>query len=177
VKAVESERGTEAAVPKDMRSFALIFGLTAVACAGPGTRVPQTQTTAEPASAASAAPFCAIELRAPETWQATLEADDVAGVDCIPPAGGEVFSLGFAHAGWWLQLDIARTSLTVGAPHTLDGQAKLLALDCWQWDGAVTVDADDRDHWALRIDAQCRDDDGAPIAGKRVSGSFSGRAM
>ena len=108
-------------------------------------------------------------MTAPEAWDATLVADDVAGVDCVPPAGGEVFSLGFSHAGWWLQLDVARSSLAVGAPHAFDGQAALLALDCWEWDGAVTVDADDAARWAVRIDARCRDD-----ARKSVVARFSG---
>lgn len=145
----------------------------AFGCTDAGTRVPPAAPVEE--AAASIAPLCVIELRAPEAWQASLQADDVPGVDCIPPEGGEVFSLGFAHAGWWLQLDVARRSLTVGEPHAFDGQAKLLALDCWQWNGSVTVDADDAHGWALRLDAQCRDDDGAPVAGKRVAGSFSGR--
>jgi hypothetical protein len=117
----------------------------------------------------SVEPYCAIDLRAPELWQATLAADDVPGVDCIPPAGGELFSLGFAHAGWWLQLDVARRSLTVGQPHALEDQAALLALDCWEWDGSVTVDADDVQRWALRIEVRCRAD-----AGKEIAGSFSG---
>jgi len=114
-------------------------------------------------------PFCTIDLAAPEVWRATLAADDVTGVDCVPPEGGEVFSLGFSHAGWWLQLDVARRSLAVGTAHAFDGQAALLALDCWEWDGAVTVDADDAARWAVRIDARCRDD-----GRKAVAGTFSG---
>jgi hypothetical protein len=146
----------------------LLAASMAIGCSAPGTRVPPSERS--PAVApTSVAIFCTIDLAAPESWGTTLTADDVRGVDCVPPAGGETFSLGFAHAGWWLQLDIARGSLTVGAPHAFDGQAALLALDCWDWDGSVTVDGDDGDGWAVRLDARCRDD-----AGKRVVGSFSG---
>ncbi len=143
------------------------MGLVAViGCARAGTAFPPD---AGPVAASSAANFCTIDLAAPEVWQTTLAADDVRGVDCVPPAGGEVFSLGVAHAGWWLQLDVARATLAVGRAHAFDGQAALLALDCWEWDGSVTVDADDAARWAVRIDARCRDDDG-----KRIVADFSG---
>jgi hypothetical protein len=141
--------------------------LMAVGCAGSSTPVPQEERA--PATAASLRLFCAISLEAPERWQATLAANDVRGVDCIPPDGGEVFAFGFAHDGWWLQLDVARPTLVVGAPHPFDGQAALLALDCWEWDGSVTVDEDDAAGWALRLDARCGDD-----AQKAIVGSFRG---
>lgn len=140
--------------------------LAAIGCAQSGTRVPPTQDRNKSSDVTT---FCTIEVEAPEAWSQTLAADDVPGVDCVPPAGGEVFSLGFSHAGWWLQLDIARRTLLVGAPHRFDGQAALLALDCWEWDGSVTVDADDRARWAVRIDARCRDD-----RAKAVIARFSG---
>src|SRR4051812_27020771 len=142
--------------------------LVAVGCAQESKPVPSQDTA--PKEATSLSPFCAISLDAPERWQATLTANDVPGVDCVPPQGGDVFSLGFAHDGWWLQLDVARSSLAVATAHAFDGQAALLALDCWEWDGSVTVDEDDADGWALRIDARCRDD-----ARRAVVGSFSGR--
>src|SRR5262249_29841860 len=113
--------------------------------------------------------FCAVQLSAPERWDTVLSANDVSGVDCVPPDGGEKFSLGFSHAGWWMQLDVARPPIVVGAAHAFDGQAALLALNCWEWDGAVTVEKADRQGWALRVDAICRDD-----AGKRVDGAFAG---
>ena len=141
--------------------------LWAAACAPSGTPVPQP-TTAAP-DATRVVVFCSIALQAPEAWQATLYADDVRGVDCVPPDRGDVFSLGFSHAGWWLQLDVPRRALTVGTPHAFDGDAALLALDCWDWDGSVTVDADDDARWAVRLDARCRAD-----AGKALVGSFSG---
>jgi hypothetical protein len=141
--------------------------LMALGCAPSSTRVPPMEPA--PVAAAAVTPFCTIDLVAPEVWQVTLTANDVPGIDCIPPEGGEVFSLGFAHAGWWLQLDVARRSLAVGATHAFDGQAALLALDCWEWDGHVTVDADEDARWAVRLDARCRDDEG-----KAVVGSFSG---
>ena len=152
-----------------MKIWCALAASLALGCTAAGTRVP----SAEPqptAAAASVSPFCAIDLAAPESWHAVLTADDVAGVDCVPPdAGGDRFSLGFSHAGWWLQLDIGRASLTIGAPHAFDGQAALLALDCWDWDGTATVDADDRARWAVRLDAHCRND-----ATKSVVATFSG---
>ena len=141
--------------------------MTAIGCAGEGNRVPPSET--EPATAERVSPFCAVALTAPESWQTTLFANDVRGVDCVPPQGGEVFSLGFSHDGWWMQLDVARHSRVVGERHAFDGQAALLALDCWEWDGDVTVDQDDGAGWALRIDARCRAD-----AAKAVVGAFSG---
>ena len=139
----------------------------AVGCAGREKAIPRPEPSAETAETVS--PFCTILLTAPESWQATLSANDVSGIDCIPPQGGDVFSLGFSHAGWWLQLDIARPSVVAGAAHAFDGQAALLALDCWEWDGTVTVDEDDADGWAVRIDARCRAD-----AKKSVVGAFAG---
>jgi hypothetical protein len=108
-------------------------------------------------------------LRAPEQYEVSLAANSVHGVDCVPPAGGERFSFGFAHRDWWLQLDVARSSLVAGVPHPLDEQASLLALDCWEWDGSLIVDADDESGWALRLDARCRSD--ATVA---VDGHFEG---
>ena len=140
--------------------------VAALGCAQQDTRVPRTQdrnSIEEPAN------FCTIDIQAPEAWSAVLSANDVRGVDCVPPDRGEVFSLGFSHAGWWLQLDIARPTVVVGRAHAFDGQAALLALDCWEWDGAVTVEADDDAGWAVRIDARCRDD-----AHKAVVAAFSG---
>src|SRR5512144_354758 len=129
--------------------------IAVVGCAQSGTSVPPMQNERATTKVTT---FCTIELIAPEAYRATLSANDVRGVDCVPPAGGEVFSLGFAHAGWWMQLDLARRSLVLGAAHRFDGQAALLALDCWEWDGSVTVDADDDARWAVRVDARCRDD-------------------
>jgi hypothetical protein len=139
----------------------------AVGCADAGKRVPPSENA--PATAETVAPFCSVALEAPESWQTTLFANDMHGIDCVPPQGGEVFSLGFSHRAWWMQLDIARRSLTVGKAHAFDDQAALLALDCWEWDGDVTVDEDDAAGWAVRIDARCRDD-----AQKAVVGAFSG---
>ena len=143
----------------------MVAMLLAVGCAGSGNEVPSAppQTTATTDSART---FCAVALVAPEAFTVTLHADDVRGIDCIPPAGGEVFSLGFAHADWWLQLDIARATLVVGAPHAFDGQAALLGIDCWDWDGAVTVDEDDAAGWSIAFDATCRADDGKSIVGR-----------
>jgi len=151
-----------------MRIWLAVAAMVAVGCAGKESPVPPPETRAE--ATASVSPFCTILLTAPEAWGSTLTANDVPGVDCIPPQGGDVFSLGFSHAGWWLQLDVARSSRVVGAAHAFDGQAALLALDCWEWDGSVTVDEDDADGWALRIDARCRDE-----ARKSVVGAFSGQ--
>jgi hypothetical protein len=149
-----------------MRTWLSLAVLALTGCAQSGTRVPLTQ---DRNIASETANFCTIAVAAPERLQLALEADDVQGVDCVPPQGGEVFSLGFSHAGWWLQLDVARSSLVVGVPHAFDGQAALLALDCWEWDGSVTVDADARDQWALHLDARCRDD-----ADKAIVASFNG---
>jgi len=110
--------------------------------------------------------FCAVALTAPEAFAVHLGANDVRGIDCVPPEGGEVFSLGFAHGDWWLQLDAARSSLIVGEAHAFDGQASLLAMDCWEWDGSFTVDEDDSTGWALRVDARCRSDASVAIAGR-----------
>ncbi|HEX8953082.1 MAG TPA: hypothetical protein VF945_14605 [Polyangia bacterium] len=149
-----------------MRACPPLALLALLGCSRSGTHVPLERA---PVAAASVTNFCTIDLVAPEVWHATLHADDVAGVDCVPPAGGEVFSLGVAHAGWWLQLDVARRSIALGAHHPFDGQAALLALDCWEWNGGVTVDADDEARWAVRLDARCRDDET-----KAVVGSISG---
>ena len=151
-----------------MRTCYVVAALVmAVGCAGEGNRVPPSERA--PATAATVSPFCVVALTAPEAWQTTLFANDVHGVDCVPPQGGDVFSLGFSHDGWWMQLDVARRSLVVGERHDLEHQAALLALDCWEWDGSVTVDEDDAAGWALRIDARCRAD-----ARKAVVGAFSG---
>jgi hypothetical protein len=142
--------------------------MLAVGCADSGSAVP-SDAPPMAAMADSVSTFCAVALTEPEAFTVTLDADDVRGIDCIPPAGGEVFSLGFAHAGWWLQLDIARATLSPGTPHPFDSQAALLALDCWDWDGAVTVDEDDAAGWSLTFDAHCRKD-----ATKSIVGVFSG---
>lgn len=139
----------------------------AVGCAGGGNAVPPAEATPT-VETASVRTFCAVALDAPEGFAATLHADDVRGIDCVPPGRGEVFSLGFAHAGWWLQLDVARASLTVGAPHAFDGQAALLALDCWDWEGAVTVETDDDSGWAVALDARCTNDASKAIVGRFV---------
>ncbi|HEY2747708.1 MAG TPA: hypothetical protein VGL86_23965 [Polyangia bacterium] len=150
-----------------MRGGWWLAACVALGCSGGGNALPPAPATDVVTD--SVRTFCNVALRAPEAFAVTLHADDVRGIDCVPPAGGEVFSLGFAHAGWWLQLDVARSSLVVGAAHAFDGQAALLALDCWSWDGAVTVDEDDAAHWSLTIDAQCRDD-----VDKVIDGTFDG---
>ena len=150
-----------------MRGACLVAATVALGCAGGGSAVPPAPATT--VTAASTRTFCDVALAAPEAFALTLHADDVPGVDCVPPAGGDVFSLGFEHAGWWLQLDVARSSLVVGQAHPFDGQASLLALDCWDWDGDVTVDADDANAWSLALDARCRSD-----ATKTIVGRFDG---
>ncbi len=136
-------------------------------CAGRGTPLPRQERAPDVVTAATT--FCAVELTAPERWQIVLAANDVSGVDCIPPDGAEKFSFGFAHAGWWLQVDIARPTLVVGRAHAFDGQAALLAFGCFEWDGAVTVAEDDAAGWALELDATCRDH-----AHERIAGAFHG---
>jgi hypothetical protein len=148
-----------------MRWTTLFVALMAVGCAGGGSALPPTEETTGVTSE-SLPTFCAATLSAPEVIDVRLGANDVRGIDCIPPAGGQVFSLGFAHAGWWMQLDIARPSLVVGEAHAFDGQAALLAVDCWEWDGGVTVDEDDGVGWALRVDAHCRGDASLAVVGR-----------
>jgi hypothetical protein len=151
-----------------MRGAWLLAACVAIGCAGQGNAVPPAEATTT-VETARLRTFCAVSLAAPEAFATTLHADDVRGVDCVPPERGERFSLGFAHAGWWLQLDVARASLAVGAPHAFDGQATLLALDCWDWNGAVTVEADDDAGWTVAFDARCNND-----ASKAIVGRFEG---
>lgn len=139
----------------------------AIGCSGRDTSLPSSAPS--PERVGETRTFCAVALSAPERFDIVRAADDVSGVDCIPPDGADTFSLGFSHAGWWLQLDIARPTLVVGEPHPFDGQAALLALDCWEWDGAVLVEEDDRAGWAARLDVTCRDD-----AARRIAGRFRG---
>jgi len=154
-----------------VRHVWLIAAVLAVGCAGGGTAVPSAgdATVRAPERAEAPRVFCAAELTAPEPLQIVLTANDVKGVDCVPPDGAEKFSLGFAHDGWWLQLDIARPTIVMGRAHPFDGQAALLALDCWEWSGAVTVDEDDAAGWALALDVTCVGD-----THKRIAGSFRG---
>jgi len=148
-----------------MRCAWLLAAWVAIGCAGQGSAAPPAEATTTVETERTAT-FCAVALEAPEAFATTLHADDVRGVDCVPPERGERFSLGFAHAGWWLQLDVARASLAVGAPHAFDAQAALLALDCWDWDGAVTVEADDDTGWAVVFDARCAKDRSKAIVGR-----------
>jgi hypothetical protein len=149
----------------------VLVGLCAVGCSTGSVDVPSGPRGLD--TATPVLPFCIYDVTAPDRTSGSLSyAARPRHTDCVPPEGGEVFSLGFATDGWWMQLDAVRAAFTVGHPVRFEetNQAALLALDCWNWTGEFIVMKDEtHSHsWSVFIDATCAGD-----PSKRVIGQWS----
>jgi hypothetical protein len=153
----------------NLRALPLCLLVAAIGCA------PQAQELAyQAAPDETRAPFCTFDVSAPEELHGALVANDVAHLDCVPPAGGDMFRLGFAHADWRMTLTIPRGLNEAGETAIpLDGGTVALFVQgangwCRDWAGDVTFTRD-LPSWMVTIDARCRD-----AAVDPVIASFSG---
>lgn len=149
-----------------MKTVAALLLVVVAGCVGS-----TTDAVVERAAQTDPAPFCTFSAARPAAIDGAVSySKRPAGVDCVPPGGGEVFSLGFASADWWFQLDAPRAAFAVGEPQpiTYGAASLLLVLDsgasCWNWTGDFTV-MSDLPGWDVYIDATCADDPSLHVVG------------
>jgi|SRR6185312_6322087 len=148
------------------------FSIVLVALAGCSTAPASTASRLDANDDTAPVPFCVFDTMAPTVAAGALSyAERPPHTDCVPPEPGEVFSLGFATDGWWLQFDAPRSAFTVGVEQPIVfGAASLLATQqgesCFDWSGSFVVTAD-LPAWSIFVDATCVSD------GLRVIGQFN----
>lgn len=149
-----------------MKTIAALFLVGVVGCTGAAPNIADVKTARN-----DPVPFCTYSAAWPATTDGAISyTKRPAGVDCVPPEGGEVFSLGFASASWWFQLDAPRTVFVIGEPQPIAyGTSSLLLVQhdgtsCWNWTGDFTV-MSDLPSWDVYIDATCIDDPSIRVAG------------
>ncbi|MFI5229216.1 MAG: hypothetical protein ACHQWU_09115 [Gemmatimonadales bacterium] len=155
-----------------MRSGALLCVFLA-AC---GTAPPaETQVVVRPPPAPRR-PFCAFDMAQPEPLAGALAGYFGPGIDCVPPEGGDAFTLGFGLHSDVYVLTVERTAIRLGDSMPFVGAAHLFATvgdapACVDWRGEVVIDGD-LPAWSVYIDATCSD---APNI--RLQGQFWGWPM
>jgi hypothetical protein len=144
-----------------MRSLVWALPLCIWGCAAPVAEPPDPAEQEQAQAPADDAPpvRCAYELQAPHDASGALTGYFGAGVDCVPPEGGDQFTFGFALDGDQLKLTAARP--VTGTP-ALYGNIDRTA--CVSWTGRIDI-VDDQ-QWSVVIDATCQDDPRIAVRGR-----------
>ena len=91
---------------------------------------------------------CIYDLKAPVELAGSLPTYFTPGVDCVPPEGGDVFSVGFGWRGGVLRF---------AAPRPVGGAVSLYVRTtetwCVDWEGEAIVE--DLPSWSLFLDGTC----------------------
>ena len=119
-------------------------------------------------------PLCAFDVEAPEALVGAITHAGT-GIDCVPPDGGELFEIGFAHDDWRVVITLPRSTHRIGDTISLDGTQATMLLQtarvaCVEWSGAVTWQSD-LPSWSASVDATCSDGS-ARVVGRWCNGSF-----
>jgi hypothetical protein len=101
---------------------------------------------------------CVFALQAPEALSGSDPTYYVEGTDCVPPEGGDAFTVGFGWPGGVLHLEAPRPVAGVvqlrelGLYMRVDGQGW-----CVDWDGQAVIA--DLPAWSVAIDGTCVDEE------------------
>jgi hypothetical protein len=113
--------------------------------------------------------LCTYTLQEPVLLAGNLPSyDGAAGFDCVPPEGGEAFTVGFAWPGGLLRLVAPRPVAGVVLLHDVGLYVRTETGWCTDWDGTAVIE--ELPAWAVAIDGTCVG------GGVRVEGQISGLA-
>jgi hypothetical protein len=110
---------------------------------------------------------CIYDLTSPVRLAGSLPTYFTPGVDCVPPEGGELFTVGFGWPGGVLRLAAPRPVGVV----PLESVGLYLRTEegwCADWRGDAVLE--DSPSWSLIVDGMCADG-GLRLAGK-IAGGF-----
>jgi hypothetical protein len=111
--------------------------------------------------------LCTYALQEPVQLAGSLPSyDGATGFDCVPPEGGETFTVGFAWPGGLLRLAAERPVAGVVQLHDVGLYVRTETAWCIDWEGVVVIE--ELPAWAVLIDGTCVE------GGVRVIGKING---